>query len=358
MSKLSNVQVLRGLAALAVVVFHARGELDAVGIQNRVPALFAGAFGVDVFFVISGLVMVYASVPLFGAASSALPFMGKRLARIVPLYWGVTALFVLLNPTDARGDLGQRAFAKFIVLSLAFVPYLAPANDELNPVYPLGWTLDYEMVFYFCFALVLFLPRRPAVTLLTGSFVALIVVCKIMPVPDWMFYLGSTQILEFVAGMGIAEIALSGFRLRRGAALVLIASGLAMMQIAIPWFDNWWGEWRGIVWGAPAAAIVGGMALCVPERKDGSVRRWCERLGDASYSLYLVHYGLYVAIEAILRRALDLTRLPAVPFMALLVGLAVVTGFIVHRSFEVPVTRWLQRLVAPRQPPSLAVSET
>ena len=355
MSKLSNVQVLRGFAALAVVVFHARDELDGIGIQTHVPALLAGAFGVDVFFVISGLVMVYASVPLFGTVSSVLPFMGKRLARIVPLYWGVTALFVLFDPTDARGDLGRRAFARFIALSLAFVPYLAPVNDESNPVYPLGWTLDYEMLFYLCFALVLVLPRRTAVALLTGSFIALIVLCKIITVPDWLFYLGSTQILEFVAGMAIAEMVLSGFRLQRGVAMALIASGLAMMLIAIPWFDNWWGEWRGIVWGVPAAAIVGGMALYLPNRKDGLMRRWCERLGDASYSLYLVHYGIYVAVEAILRRAFDLTRLPAIPFMVLLVGLAVVTGFIVHRSFEVPVTRWLQRLAAPRQHPSLAV---
>ncbi len=138
MRKLSNIQVLRGLAALAVVVFHARDEVDGLGIPTNLPHLIGGAFGVDVFFVISGLVMVHASVPLFGRARSALPFFAKRLARIMPLYWAVTLLFAFLDPAAARGGLGHAAFAKFLALSLAFVPYLAPVNDDSFPVYPLG----------------------------------------------------------------------------------------------------------------------------------------------------------------------------------------------------------------------------
>lgn len=357
MRKLSNIQVLRGLAALAVVVFHARDEVDGVGIATRLPSFLAGAFGVDLFFVVSGLVMVYASAPLFGAARSALPFMGKRLARIVPLYWAVTALFVLLDPTDARGSLGRGAFARFVALSLAFVPYLAPANDESNPVYPLGWTLDYEMAFYLCFALVLALPRRGAVAALACGFAGLVVAAKVAALPGWLSYLGSTQILEFVAGLLVAELALSGRRVPRPTALALAGAGLAAVLAAAPLSDGWWGAWRGVVWGLPAAAIVGAAALCPPTGAAGPVRRWFERLGDASYALYLVHYGLFVTVEAVLGRVVDLSRLPALPFMTALTGLAVAAGFAVHRLFEVPVTRWLQRRVAPRQRPSLAVSK-
>lgn len=357
MRRLSNIQVLRGLAALAVVVFHARDEVDGVGIATRLPGLVGGAFGVDVFFVISGLVMVHASVPLFGAARSALPFMARRLARIVPLYWAVTALFVLLDPGDARGELSRRAFAGFVALSLAFVPYAARVNDDAFPVYPLGWTLDYEMAFYVGFALVLALPRRPAVATLTAGLVAFVALNGAVTLPGWLAYLGATQILEFAAGLLIAEAALSGRRLPRRAAVALVVGGLAAMLAAIPWFDSWWGAWRGIVWGLPAAAIVAGMALHPPTGSGGPVRRGLERLGDASYALYLVHYGLFVAVEAGLRRVVDLGRLPAVPFMALLVALALVASVAVHRGFEVPVTRWIQRRVTPRQAPSLAVSQ-
>ncbi len=357
MRKLSNIQVLRGLAALAVVVFHARDEVDGIGIATRLPSFMAGAFGVDLFFVVSGLVMVHASAPLFGTARSALPFMGKRLARIVPLYWAVTALFVLLDPVDARGDLGRTVFRRFVALSLAFVPYAAPANPDADPVYPLGWTLDYEMAFYLCFALVLALPRRRAVAALASAFAGLVVWNRAAVLPGWLAYLGATQILEFVAGLVIAELALSGRRLRRRTAMALAAAGLAAVLAATPVSDAWWGAWRGIVWGLPAAAIVGAAALCPPAGAGGPVRRWFERLGDASYALYLVHYGLYVAVEAALGRVVDLSRVAAAPFMLALVVLAVAAGFAVHRLFEVPVTRWLQRRVAPRQAPTLAVSE-
>ena len=357
MRKLSNIQVLRGLAALAVVVFHARDEVDGIGIPSTLPHLIGGAFGVDVFFVISGLVMVHASEPLFGKARSALPFFAKRLARIVPLYWAMTLLFALLDREEARSGLGHAAFAKFIARSLAFVPYLAPVNPDSFPVYPLGWTLDYEMFFYLCFALVLGLPRRGAVAALAVGFAGLVTANLVIPLPPGLSYLGASQILEFVAGLLIAEMVLSGWRLPRLAAMVLVSSGLTAVIASVPSMDSWWGLWRGVAWGLPAAAIVGAMALSPSAGPAGSIRRGLERLGDASYALYIVHYGLYAAIEALLGRVVVLTRLPPVPFMMLLVGSALAASFTVHRYVEVPVTRWLQRRVAPRQAPSLAVSE-
>ena len=357
MRKLSNVQVLRGFAALAVVVFHARDELNALGIATRLPALVGGAFGVDVFFVVSGLVMVHSSAASFGAARSALPFLVRRLARIVPLYWAVTLVFAALDPADARGALGRRAFAGFLALSRLFVPYAAPANDDSFPVYPLGWTLDYEMAFYLCFALALALPRRRAVAGLAAGFAALVALGQAVALPNWLAYLGASQILEFVAGLAIAELALSGRRLPGAAALGLALAGVAAMLAAIPSFDGWWGGWRGVVWGVPAAAVVAGAALGPQDAAPGPVRRALERLGDASYAVYLVHYGLFLAIEAALRRSVDAARLPALPTMALLVGSAVAASLAVHRGFEVPVTRWLQRRVAPGAAPSLAVSD-
>ncbi|MEM7566091.1 MAG: acyltransferase family protein, partial [Pseudomonadota bacterium] len=93
-----GIHVLRGLAAFAVVVHHASYELAGLGIPTWLPEAEAGAFGVDVFFVISGFVMVYASQGLFGRAAHAGPFLWRRIARVAPLYWLVTtaALSVLL----------------------------------------------------------------------------------------------------------------------------------------------------------------------------------------------------------------------------------------------------------------------
>ena len=309
----------------------------------------AGAFGVDLFFVISGFVMVYASVPLFGTWRSALPFLAKRLARIVPLYWIMTALFAFYVAHDPNEAMSRHAFIRFLGTSLAFVPYLAPANPDSFPAYPLGWTLDYEMFFYVCFAATLALPRRLAVAVLACGFAGLVGLAATVTLPAPVAYLGATQILEFVAGMGIAQFVLAGFRLPRNAALAAIAAALVVVPLTVPSLDVWWQSWRGLVWGLPATAIVAAAALCPALRGGGPVRRWFERLGDASYALYIVHYGLFVAIEALLGRLVRLDRIPASLFMTVLIGSALPLAFVVHRMVEVPLTRALQRRVLPRR---------
>jgi len=54
------------------------------------PGSIFGTFGVDLFFVISGFIMVYTSEPLFGQKTSAATFFVRRVVRIVPLYWMIT----------------------------------------------------------------------------------------------------------------------------------------------------------------------------------------------------------------------------------------------------------------------------
>jgi len=355
MRKLSNIQVLRGLAALAVAVFHAGGELDGLGIGGGLPNLVGGAFGVDVFFVISGFVMVHASVPLFGNWRSAPPFLLKRLARIAPLYWAVTLLFAIYAHHVLGDEMGGGAFAAFVATSLCFVSWLAPANADVDPVYPLGWTLEYEMFFYLCFALVLALPRAAAVAALASGFTVLVVLNLNDVVPDPWTHVAAPQILEFVAGMVVAQLALAGGRLPGAAAAALVAGGIVAVLVSIPSMDAWW-AWRGMVWGGPAAAVVTAAALYLPLRAGGPLRRWFERLGDASYALYLVHYGLYVAIDALLGRLPGIARVPGPLYVLLLTGSAVAAALIVHRGFEAPVTRALQRRLAPRQAPSLAAT--
>src|SRR5262245_32108194 len=79
---LLSIQILRGLAALGVVLAHI------------FPGAAIGAAGVDLFFVISGFIMVYASDRLFGRRDAPRIFFLRRLARVVPLYWAVTAVLI------------------------------------------------------------------------------------------------------------------------------------------------------------------------------------------------------------------------------------------------------------------------
>src|ERR1041385_2180302 len=134
-----------------------------------------GAPGLDLFFVISGFVMVYSSERLFGRADAPRIFMLRRIARIVPLYWAMT-LVVLAYFLLAHGR--DMLFALYppgnILASFLFYPY--PRGDgALVPLHALGWTLNYEMFFYVVFAALICLSREIAVTAIVALFCTLAV---------------------------------------------------------------------------------------------------------------------------------------------------------------------------------------
>ena len=90
---LYSIQVLRGVAALFVVVLHAYVHLEARSLIPEVPSFVnSGRAGVDIFFVISGFIMVYISGNKFGKKGVALDFLVKRIIRVVPIYWVYTLL--------------------------------------------------------------------------------------------------------------------------------------------------------------------------------------------------------------------------------------------------------------------------
>ena len=99
--RIFGIEVLRAAAALIVTVCHAEYELARI---DALPAAMPSAvlqaltgFGVQLFFVVSGFVMVYASEPLFGSRWGPVVFFERRLIRIVPLYWIVTTIYLALT---------------------------------------------------------------------------------------------------------------------------------------------------------------------------------------------------------------------------------------------------------------------
>jgi exopolysaccharide production protein ExoZ len=155
------VHLLRAAAALAVMIAHAHQSAIEIGIGDYVPDFPIGAAGVDLFFVISGFVMVVASADLFGQRGAPPYFLLRRLARIVPLYWLITGIFVFIL-LAGRHHSSSYLSASEVVTSLFFIPHSLP-NGAVAPVYGLGWTLNYEMMFYVVFSAVLFLRPRIAI---------------------------------------------------------------------------------------------------------------------------------------------------------------------------------------------------
>jgi peptidoglycan/LPS O-acetylase OafA/YrhL len=335
----ASIQMLRAVAALGVVALHIGHEgATRLGLCNPLPGFSLGAAGVDLFFVISGFIMVYASDALFARAGAPAYFFTRRLARIVPLYWAATAAavvcFVLFRYAGALEQLTWQMLAA----SLAFLPW--PRADGLMlPVHLLGWTLDYEMFFYLVFALALTLTRRNAVFAVTALFLALAVAGRVFALPQPFAFWCDPVILEFCFGMLIALAWREGARLPRGAAALLVIAGFAAFALG-----TMTGGWpRLVLWGVPAAAIVAGAVLAGP-REGGAITRVFVFLGDASYSIYLVHWLAILALTGLVAYLrLDIAAAPWA-YVAAHALFALAASVAVYLAFERPVTRALQRV--------------
>ena len=285
---LISVQALRALAAWAVVCHHfmqiffdfeARGPIGQLFIDK-------GAVGVDIFFVISGLVIFLSTE---GKALPPARFLLYRLFRIVPAYWLYTVLMALLV-VFARPLLpDQTVDWSHLLLSLLFIPTENPGGYGIYPTLNVGWTLNYEMLFYVLFAWALLF--RLQVRLLVVA-ALLFAVCQAWTGFGWVseFY-RSDIVYEFLLGIGIGMLYRRGWI---GPALWLPLLGISAALLAIYHLPP---EPRLLNWGLPSAVLV--MASMALERHVER-NRLLKLLGDCSYSVYLMHVlvlsaGGYVA---------------------------------------------------------------
>lgn len=337
----SNIQVLRAVAALMVVfdhwADHYGGSLQQVGLL--------GSTGVDIFFVISGFVMVRST---WDRKASPQSFAVNRLIRIVPLYWmGTFAVLVaaLVMPTAFRST---EAAVVPLLKSLAFVPYLKTSGLVQPLLFP-GWTLNYEMFFYALFAVSLYVKTREARTALLLSFLCVLVVIGQIAHPAGVLagFYTMPIILEFgygvLLGAGLGRGALPASAWRGGWWLLGLGFvGLLVMQPLFAGVD------RGFKVGPFALLIV--YAAVELERQGVAVRsKWVLLLGAASYAVYLVHPFAGAAVFLIV------TRLPLLPGVGVAVSafltftVTVAAGVLVHLWIERPVSHWLRaRFVAVR----------
>jgi peptidoglycan/LPS O-acetylase OafA/YrhL len=334
--RLVEIQVLRAVAALMVAAHHALHEAGGVALRAGTTAPVPSpvwAAGVDLFFVISGFVMVHASRDLFGTTGAARVFLARRVARVVPLYWLVTAVYLgiaLAAPAVLNGDVLDPVF---VAASFAFWPMARP-DGLVQPLYSLGWTLNYEMWFYALFALAVALPRARAVAAAALALAASVVLGRLVALPQPLAFWAEPIVLEFAFGLGLGLARAHGLVLPAGIRLALAAAGaagLVWVGTAMPDLP------RFVAFGIPGAILVAAAGLG-PARAGGASMpaRWGERLGDASYALYLVHpfavRGLRVGLGGLAH------LVGAWGFVALALAAALAASLAVHRWIERPLT--------------------
>ena len=292
--------------------------------------------GVDVFFIVSGFIMYYLTSENFGSRSYAAEFLKRRIVRVVPLYWLFTALMLvalwqfhgLLRHTDAP--------LSTVIASFLFFP-VTRADGQIQPILILGWTLEYEMFFYGCFAVALLNRKSVGLSALVVAFVAFVTVGRFIPdLVTPLRFCSSPIIVEFLLGILLAHLYLRRVRVGFFAQGALLAIAFVLMAIMghFQYLDRWiWG-------GLPAFVLVFGLTLG-PQWKVQALAIG----GDASYSFYLSHPFTLNAVAMLWTK----THLPLNGWVYVGVGmivcLAVALG--VYRFVELPMLGVLRRRFEP-----------
>ena len=351
--KINAIQGLRGIAALLVVADHSLLRFSEWTNTRALKsdhllyvAELLGRHGVEIFFLISGFIMTVTSYEEFNRHNAASKFLWRRIIRIVPLYWLITALVI--------GQLvwqGHAPNPMSVAKSLAFIPYENEAGS-LQPLLRRGWTLNYEMFFYALFGAALFLKPRPGLGAVICVLVLLAFAGRIWMTGDCSaescelagFY-AQPIILYFAGGIILGAIRVYLQRRNKlfavtadnglGMAIALTGIYVAYASLAAPSSLTYI---AGILFCVSATAFC---ALLEDNSRLGRVRFMFLLVGEASYSIYMTHSLFIDPVGRLWTNAFG-GKWMGVYLAAMIVGTSLL-GMLVYRCVEKPMLRALKR---------------
>lgn len=324
--RIDSIQALRAVAALCVVCQH-------------IDYIQRGSFGVQFFFLISGFII------MFSTRENKKYFLEKRIVRIVPFYYLVTiATFVLIKIAPTAFGSTDASIGS-LIKSLLFFPYFQP-DLLLQPIYRVGWTVNYEIFFYLIFFVSMKISHKYRGAICAGVIVVLAIVgIKVsMYIQPWGFWTDS-QLLTFAMGIGcyylfgligkkippIKPLAILGLVLSAGIVAFMFATYTNETMLMIP---------VTFKWGIPAIIVF---AAFMYWEKCFKIPKILVKLGDISFSIYLVHYYIvrlpekipgYVGTFGIRNLLITLAA------VALSIAVAVLT----YNLIEVRLTKGIKKL--------------
>jgi len=332
-SNLISLQMLRAIAAISVVYLH---------IVHPYPNLFPifGKFGVDIFFVISGFVM--ALVISKGQSSSI--FAISRISRIIPLYWMLTILVFLLALIKPSLLASTHADVTHLILSLFFIPHFREFGT-LHPILAVGWTLNYEMFFYFCTWISILFVRRYyffiniSLIALTYFFLGIQADNKVLNT-----FFGNSYLFEFVLGMLCFKFYTLQFfnKLHK---VILIA-----LPIICCWFMaysevNLYDLDRIFLYGIPSALLLLSLTSLesTSEIKNNFISRGFSSIGDASYAIYLSHLYVVEGLRRVLLNSFHIENFYTNGGVFLVIFVVLVVGHFIYIYIDKPISTKLKK---------------
>lgn len=342
-----TLDALRGIAAIGVVIFHMGKVFEPIAAPG-------GYLAVDLFFMMSGVVLSHAYEARFRAGMGTLEFMRVRLIRLYPLYFlglllgiGVTVASML-----GRNSMGwdPSTLLPAILLALLFLPTLSGKPvDTLFPLNVPSWSLFLEILVNLLFVLAWpLLKTRRLVILSCLSAVAVAVATLDLGNADQ----GSTAstlligVARTIFGFSVGVLIARHVRkMHRGVSNPGVMAILAVVVVAIAGWPE--GTLRAI-WDVACVLFVFPLVVYWGTLVDPSeqLRKVSTFLGVTSYAVYVVHSPLSAVLNTATRRFGGTDGFLEAPWLGALVLVALLAGaWLVDRYFDMPVRRWLSRLI-------------
>lgn len=343
--KLYSVQYLRGLAAILVVYLHAvllQMSVGGVSYQQNFYSLRSiGNCGVDLFFIISGFIICYISSEDSGIEKFK-RFIKKRFIRINPVFYVSCFLmfigYLLWSPNEYSLDT--------IIKTITILPIFDSGEEFTYPLIYVGWTLSYEWAFYIFYSLfIAFSIVKRREIYLISIFFLLFLIGFFFPVREIHYiFITNPMFLEFVLGM---LVAMAYRRIKKVPLIVTVLIGLIALlfygylivgghgQVGEAYLINtgvytWH---RFFLFGVPAMLLFISFLFLEKRTSINYIRsEKLALLGDASYSIYLIHPILFYVIAHNFKE--ELAFINPDLLIILFVILAVVIGIIYHKLVE------------------------
>jgi exopolysaccharide production protein ExoZ len=336
-ANLAGIQILRAVAAIFVLFHHVLEESLPMYGDNEIPRpiVLFGACGVDLFFVISGFIMMHTTWDYFGQPGGISRFLRKRFFRIFPIYW-LCIIFILLAKSIGLYKSLDLSYANFLY-SLTLIPLF---HDQLL-LHGVAWTLVFEMYFYYVFAawIKVSKPLYAAIGMCI-SLVALMFIGNSLSPPANSLAIANPIIFEFCLGLGIALLFRYSFFILKLNWLLLLL-GLTWLSIGTYYAPGVKtggidGYMRFFIWGVPSALIV--CSVLNINETSGKLVKYFVYLGSASYSLYLFHPFVMTSYAKFLKSiTVGQMMAPIYIFLATVMSLAL--GVLVYQYIEKPLLK-------------------
>jgi peptidoglycan/LPS O-acetylase OafA/YrhL len=355
MSRQGYITGLRGVAVLAVLLFHA-GIWTALPAGSLVGWLELGHCGVDLFFVISGFCMFWPIVKAGDGRVAQLrvgPYLRRRAYRIAPPFYVAIVLVIgtsLLMWRDGGPSLWagsmQSVFpvsapqlAGNLITHVTFTHGFFPSYDR--SIDGAFWSLSSEWQFYVVLPFLVMIGRRRSAFVAAGIGVivaaAYIAVTHVVDPGFTSTAVGGDLVLGRLAEFGVGMAAAFQIANRRPVPPTIVSIALVAVAAYVD-HAHPGTALRSLTW----ALAFGSLVASSSTGRLQALAEWqpLRRLGDISYSAYLVHGAVFMALAVPMTRANPSTTERAALIYLVGIPLALLVATVLHRVVELPAQRW------------------